>query len=122
MVKRVPDGDDCEIKWGAQLTVRESQVAVFFRDGRALDVFGPGRHVLQTANVPVISKWVTWFGYGPDSPFRAEVYFLSRLPAKVDSTEVVAVVVMSLALSFLATVYPSWRAASLDPVEALRYE
>ena len=78
IVKRVPEGSDCEIKWGAQLTVRENQVAVFCRDGRALDVFGPGRHVLQTPNIPVISKWITWFGYGPESPFRAEVYFISN--------------------------------------------
>lgn len=78
MVKRVPEDGLCEMKWGAQLTVRESQSAVFFRDGRALDVFGPGRHVLRTPNIPVVAKWVTSFGYGPDSPFRAEVYFLNR--------------------------------------------
>ncbi|MBU0507605.1 SPFH domain-containing protein [bacterium] len=78
MVKRVPDDGPCEVKWGAQLTVRESQSAVFFRDGRALEVFGPGRHVLRTPNLPVVTKWVTSFGYGPDSPFRAEVYFLNR--------------------------------------------
>lgn len=77
MVCRIPASGQTEIKWGAQLTVRESQVAVFFRDGKALDVFGPGRYVLQTQNVPIITKWVTSFGYGPQSPFRAEVYFLS---------------------------------------------
>jgi lipoprotein-releasing system permease protein len=54
--------------------------------------------------------------------FSPEVYFLSQLPAKIDPHEVATVVVMSLALSFLATLYPSWRAARLDPVEALRYE
>ncbi len=54
--------------------------------------------------------------------FSAEVYFLSRLPAKVEMTEVVLVVCLSLALTVLATFYPSWRAARLDPVEALRYE
>ena len=78
LVKRIPDNGQLEIKWGSQLTVRESQDAVFFRDGKALDVFGPGRHVLQTQNIPLIGKWVTFFGYGPDSPFRAEVLFVGK--------------------------------------------
>jgi membrane protease subunit (stomatin/prohibitin family) len=75
MVNRSPFN---EIKWGAQLTVRESQEAVFFRDGKALDVFKAGRHILKTQNIPIIGKWVTSFGYGPESPFRSEVYFLSK--------------------------------------------
>jgi lipoprotein-releasing system permease protein len=54
--------------------------------------------------------------------FDPMIYFLSRLPAKIDSTETAMVVVMALALTFVATIYPSWRAARLDPVEALRYE
>lgn len=78
IVKRLPDNGVLEIKWGSQLTVRESQEAVFFRDGQALDVFGPGRHVLQTQNIPAIGKWVTSFGYGPTSPFRAEVVFIGK--------------------------------------------
>jgi membrane protease subunit (stomatin/prohibitin family) len=78
LVKRLPDNGKLEIKWGSQLTVRESQDAVFIRDGQALDVFGPGRHVLQTQNIPVIGKWVTSFGYGPDSPFRAEILFVGK--------------------------------------------
>lgn len=77
MVKRIPENDYCEIKWGAQLTVRESQTAIFFRDGKALDSFGPGRYILQTENVPLVGKWITSFGYGPTSPFRAEVYFVN---------------------------------------------
>jgi lipoprotein-releasing system permease protein len=54
--------------------------------------------------------------------FAAEIYFFTRIPARIDIGEVAAVVIMALALSFLATIYPSWRAARLDPVEALRYE
>jgi lipoprotein-releasing system permease protein len=54
--------------------------------------------------------------------FPAEFYFLSRLPSAVDPTEVFTVVAMALTLSLLATIYPAWRAARLDPVEALRYE
>ncbi len=78
LVKRMPDNGQLEIKWGSQLTVRESQDAVFFRDGKALDIFGAGRHVLQTQNIPVVGKWVTAFGYGPNSPFRAEVLFIGK--------------------------------------------
>ena len=54
--------------------------------------------------------------------FSPELYFLSKLPAEMDVRETVTVVVMALALSFLATLYPAWRAARLDPVDALRYE
>ena len=78
LVKRLPDNGQLEIKWGSQLTVRESQDAVFFRDGQSLDVFGPGRHILQTQNIPLVGKWVTSFGYGPKSPFRAEVLFVGK--------------------------------------------
>ncbi len=54
--------------------------------------------------------------------FSAEIYFFTRIPAQLDQGEVASVVLMALALSFLATLYPSWRAARLDPVEGLRYE
>jgi lipoprotein-releasing system permease protein len=54
--------------------------------------------------------------------FAAEIYFLTQIPARIDPGEVATVVAMAFGLSFLATIYPSWRAARLDPVEALRYE
>lgn len=78
MVQRIPSNGEVEIKWGSQLTVRESQEAIFFRDGKIMGVFSAGRHVLQTQNIPVIGKWVTSFGYGPNSPFRSEVYFVNK--------------------------------------------
>jgi len=77
MVKRLPDDGQYEITWGSQLIVRESQTAVFFRDGRSLDIFNPGRYVLQTQNLPVLTKFVTSLAYGSKSPFRSEVYFLN---------------------------------------------
>jgi lipoprotein-releasing system permease protein len=54
--------------------------------------------------------------------FNAEIYFLTQIPARIDPYEVGTVLAMAFGLSFLATIYPSWRAARLDPVEALRYE
>ena len=77
MVKRLPDDGQYEIVWGTQLIVRESQSAIFFRDGRSLDIFGPGRYVLQTQNLPKLTKFITSLVYGPESPFKAEVYFLN---------------------------------------------
>ncbi|HSE42770.1 MAG TPA: SPFH domain-containing protein, partial [Acidobacteriota bacterium] len=75
IVYRFPTTDT--IKMGAQLIVNESQTAVFFRDGKALDTFGPGRHTLTTMNLPVLTKLMSW-PFGFDSPFKAEVYFVSR--------------------------------------------
>ena len=75
MVWRFPESD--EIKMGAQLIVSESQSAVFFRDGKALDVFSAGRHTLSTMNLPVLTKLMSW-PFGFKSPFQAEVYYISR--------------------------------------------
>jgi lipoprotein-releasing system permease protein len=76
--------------------------------------------VLFTRNIEAIRQAIQKL-IGTDL-FAAEIYFFTRIPARIDSGEVAAVVLMALALSFLATIYPSWRAARLDPVEALRYE
>jgi lipoprotein-releasing system permease protein len=71
-------------------------------------------------NVEAIRQGLNWL-LGANL-FPAELYFLSQLPSRVEAGDVVAVVTMALALSLAATIYPSWRAATLDPVEALRYE
>ena len=73
LVHRLPEDGSGEIKYGAQLTVRESQAAVFFYKGKACDCFGPGRHTLKTGNLPLITKVLSipWRG---NSPLRAEVY------------------------------------------------
>ena len=71
-------------------------------------------------NIETIRQWIQ--GLTGTELFADEIYFLSRLPAVVDPSEVLAVVLMGLGLSLLATLYPSWRAARIDPAEALRYE
>ena len=76
--------------------------------------------MLVCLNIESIRQFVSWLT--ATEVFSPELYFLSRLPAEIDVGETTAVVVMALALSLLATLYPSWRAARLDPVEALRYE
>jgi membrane protease subunit (stomatin/prohibitin family) len=72
---RFPIADN-EIQSGAQLTVRETQVALFVDQGTPADQFGPGRHKLVTANLPVLTKLKSW-PYGFNSPFKSEVYFYS---------------------------------------------
>ncbi|MDY6906268.1 MAG: SPFH domain-containing protein [Thermodesulfobacteriota bacterium] len=73
-VYRLPEEGSGEIKYGAQLTVRESQAAVFFYQGRAVGAFGPGRHTLKTANIPLLTK-IASLPWAMTSPLRAEVYF-----------------------------------------------
>ena len=76
LVHRLPEEGSGEIKFGAQLTVRESQAAVFFYKGKAVGAFGPGRHTLKTANIPILTKIASlpWAG---TSPLRAEMYFIN---------------------------------------------
>ena len=76
--------------------------------------------LLVCLNIESIRRFVSWLTN--TELFSPELYFLSKLPADLDGGETMAVVVMALALSLLATLYPAWRAARLDPVEALRYE
>jgi len=74
IVHRFPVYDNA-IKMGAQLTVRESQAAIFVNEGKIADVYGPGRYELTTQNMPILTALKSW-KYGFDSPFKAEVYFL----------------------------------------------
>ncbi len=76
LVHRLPENGSGEIKFGAQLTIRESQAGVLFYKGKACDGFGPGRHTLKTGNLPIVTKILSipWRG---DSPLRAEVYIVN---------------------------------------------
>jgi len=97
---------------------------VFFLTGAAIGVAGTlGGFIvglLICLNTERIRQFISWVS-GVD-PFNPELYYLAQLPARMDSWQTVLIVLMSLGLSFAATLYPSWRAAKLDPVEALRYE
>ncbi len=97
---------------------------VFFLTGAAIGTAGTigGFLVglLICLNTERIRQFISWVS-GVD-PFNPELYYLAQLPARMDSYQTVLIVAMSLFLSFAATLYPSWRAAKLDPVEALRYE
>jgi excisionase family DNA binding protein len=76
MVDRVPETGSGDFRLGSQVVVRESQAAVFFRDGKALDTFGPGRHTITTANIPILIGLLGTLFKG-NSPFTAEVYFVN---------------------------------------------
>ncbi|MGQ9489826.1 MAG: SPFH domain-containing protein [Anaerolineae bacterium] len=76
MVYRVPPSGSGDFRIGSQVIVRENQSAVFFRDGKALDTFGPGRHTITTANIPLLIN-VIGMAFSGKSPFKAEVYFVN---------------------------------------------
>jgi membrane protease subunit (stomatin/prohibitin family) len=76
LVHRIPEQGSGEIKFGAQLTVRESQAAVFFYQGKAVEAFAFGRHTLKTANIPILTK-IASLPWAMSSPLRAEVYFVN---------------------------------------------
>jgi lipoprotein-releasing system permease protein len=103
---------------------RGAIMRVFFIAGASIGTLGTFFGFLLglgfAANIETIRQWLE--ALSGAKLFAAEIYFLSKLPAKVETGEVFTVVGMALALCLLATVYPSWRAARLDPVEALRYE
>ena len=76
IVHRIPEHGSGDFRLGSQLIVRESQAAVFFRDGKALDTFGPGRHTISTANIPLLVRLIS-IPFSGETPFKAEVYFVN---------------------------------------------
>ena len=97
---------------------------IFFMTGAAIGTTGTFAGlvlgVVVCLNVERIRQFFSWLS--GTTLFNPELYFLSQLPAEMNVGETVSVIVMALALSFLATIFPAWRAAKLDPVQALRYE
>jgi lipoprotein-releasing system permease protein len=103
---------------------RGAILRIFLMTGAAIGVIGTLAGVILgiviCLNVERIREFFSWIS--GTVLFNPELYFLSQLPAKMDFGETASVVLMALVLSFLATLFPAWRAARLDPVEALRYE
>ena len=103
---------------------RGAVMRIFLMTGAAIGVTGTVAGVILGVvvclNVERIREFFSWLS--GTTLFNPELYFLSQLPAKMDPGETISVIVMALVLSFIATIFPAWRAAKLDPVEALRYE
>ena len=103
---------------------RRSIGRIFLLSGMSVGVLGTfsglALGLAFSLNIETIRKWIE--GLSGTDLFSAEVYFLSKLPAEVNPTEVVLVAFVTLGISFIASFYPAWRAARLNPVEALRYE
>jgi lipoprotein-releasing system permease protein len=103
---------------------RAAVMRIFFITGASIGVVGTlaglALGILVCLNIERIREFVAWVT--DTELFSPELYYLSQLPAEMDTGETASVVIMALVLSILATLYPSWRASRLDPVEALRYE
>ncbi|WP_099866183.1 lipoprotein-releasing ABC transporter permease subunit [Pararhizobium haloflavum] len=101
-----------------------SVMRIFFMTGAAIGVTGTIAGVVLGVIVCLNVESIRWFfsWLSGTTLFDPELYFLSQLPAEMDPGETVAVILMALTLSFLATLFPAWRASRLDPVDALRYE